>query len=451
MPKKFDLVVIGTGSAAASVAHQCRSAGWNVAVIDSRPFGGTCALRGCDPKKVLVGAAEVLDWVRRLNGHGVRANDARIEWAELMRFKRTFTDSVPKNRERSFAKAGIAAFPGRARFVDRSAVKVGDEVLEGLHVVVATGAMPRKLGIPGEQYVTTSDQFLELEKLPRRIVFIGGGYISFEFAHIATRAGAEVTILHRGERPLEGFEPDLVAQLVDKTKRIGARVRVRMQVESIEKSSDSFMVHASTAEGQRDAFEADLVVHGAGRVPEIDDLDLAIAGVETEERGVRVNEYLQSVSNPHVYAAGDAAASGNPPLTPVAAYEGRIVASNLLKGNHRKVEHIAVPTVVFTVPPLAAIGLSEHTAQEQALRFKVKKQDTSNWYSSRRVAEDCSGFKVLIEEGSDRVLGAHLIGPHAEELINMFALAIQTGIPAGKLKHAVFGYPTLGSDVQYML
>jgi glutathione reductase (NADPH) len=237
---------------------------------------------------------------------------------------------------------------------------------------------------------------------------------------------------------------------VKKTKSLGARVEVSVEVQGVEKSAEKLSVHASTAGGQ-EAFETDLVVHGAGRVPEIDDLDLAVAGVEVEELGVRVNEHLQSVSNPNIYAAGDAAASGNPPLTPVANYEGRIVASNLLKGNHRKVEHIAVPTVVFTIPPLAAVGLSEHSVRQQGLRFRINTQDTSGWYSSRRVAEECSGFKVLIEEGSDRVLGAHLIGPLAEELINLFALAIQTETPASKLKRAIFSYPTVGSDLPYML
>ena len=368
-----------------------------------------------------------------------------------MRFKRTFTDPVPNRQEQSFVKAGMAPFHGRARFVDRTTVQIGDDVLEGRQVVVAAGAMPRPLGIPGEEHVTTSEQFLELEKLPGRIVFIGGGYISFEFAHIALRAGAEVTILHRGDRPLEGFDPDLVDQLVRRTKRLGGKVEVNVEVAAIEKSADKLLVRTSTASGQEQIFEADLVVHGAGRVPEIEDLNLAAAGIEAEERGVRVNEYLQSISNPAVYAAGDAAASGNPPLTPVAGYEGRIVASNLLKGNHRKVSQIAVPTVVFTIPPLAAIGLSEKRAQERGLRFKVNRHDTSTWYSSRRVAEDCSGFKIMIEEDTDHVIGAHVIGPHADELINVFALAMQTEIPASKLRHAVFAYPTLGSDIQYML
>ncbi len=451
MKKKFDVIIIGTGSAATTVAFKCRSAGWEVAIIDSRPFGGTCALRGCDPKKVLVGAAEAVDWARRMKGRGVHAEDARIEWADLMRFKRSFTDPVSGNQEQRFAKAGIQAFHGRARFVGSTSVEVDGNILEGRHVVVASGAKPKKLPIPGEQYVITSDRFLELEDLPRRIVFIGGGYISFEFAHVALRAGSDITILHQGERPLEGFDPDLVAQLVQKTKQLGATVKVGLQVKLVEKMSDGLKVHASAKNGQPEAFEADLVVHGAGRVPEIDDLNLEAAGVRSEERGVSVNEYLQSISNPAIYAAGDAAATGLPALTPVAGYEGGIVASNLLKGNHRKLEHISIPSVVFTIPSLSTVGLSEEAAREKGLQFRVHHENTSGWYSSRRVGEDCSAFKVLIEDGTDRILGAHLIGLNAEELINVFALAMQTGIPAGKLKHVVFGYPTLASDLAYMV
>src|SRR2546425_613916 len=177
MKRKFDLIVIGTGTAGSAAANQCRKAGWEVAIIDSRPFGGTCALRGCDPKKVLVGAAELIDWIRRMEGEGVSSKEAKIDWSSLMRFKRTFTDPVPDNREKGYAKAGIAAFHGRTHFLDQTSLQVGDDTLTGRFILIAAGAKPATLDISGEEHLTTSDEFLELEQLPQRIIFVGGGYI----------------------------------------------------------------------------------------------------------------------------------------------------------------------------------------------------------------------------------------------------------------------------------
>jgi glutathione reductase (NADPH) len=449
MTRKFDVVVIGTGEAASAVASRCRSAGWQVAVIDSRPFGGTCALRGCDPKKVLVGAAGTLDRVRRMKGKGITAEEIRINWQELMRFKRSFTEPVPKNREEGFAKAGVATFHGRARFVGRSSAQVNDEVLEGRYVVIAAGQKPADLKIVGTEHLTTSEQFLDLNELPKRILFIGGGYIAFEFAHVAVRAGAQVTIAHRGPRPLPRFDPDLVDQLVKSSRELGVDVQLGTEVIRIEKRSGQLVVRASASD-QQPTFEADMVVHAAGRVPEIDDMNLDAAGVAWDSQGVKVNEFLQSVSNPAVYAAGDAAASGGPPLTPVASYEGILVAANLLKGNSQKPNYLGIPTVLFAIPPLAAVGLSESEAHKPALKFKVKKEMTSNWYSSRRLAEKYSGFKVLVEEGTDRILGAHLLGIDAEEVINLFGVAMRSGMRATDLKDMLYAYPTRGSDVPYI-
>lgn len=445
--KPFDLVVIGTGAAAMAVAFPCRAAGWQVAVIDSRPFGGTCALRGCDPKKVLVGAVELLDWTDRMRGKGVRSDGAGIDWAELMRFKRTFTDPVPGRTEERLAHAGMGAFHGWAHFVGPTSLQVGDDVLEGRHVVVASGAQPIPLSIPGAEYLTTSDQFLELNDLPLRLIFVGGGYISFEFAHVAARVGTHVTILHRGSRPLERFDPDLVERLVQRTRDLGVDVRLHTEVKAIERHDRGLTVHASR-DGQPEVFKAEMVLHGAGRVPEIAALDLGAANVTFDKNGVEVNEYQQSVSNASVYAAGDAAAGGRP-LTPVAGYEGEIVAANLLHGNHRQRNYVGIPSVAFTVPPLAAVGESEQTAREKGLQFRVHHEDTSNWYSSRRVGERYSAFKILIEEGSQRILGAHLLGSHAEEVINLFALAIRYGIKASDLSEGMYAYPTNSSDLRY--
>ena len=205
------------------------------------------------------------------------------------------------------------------------------------------------------------------------------------------------------------------------------------------------------ATGKTGTYQTDMVVHAAGRVPEISDLNLEAAGIEGNKRGVRVNEFLQSVSSAAVYAAGDAAASGGPPLAPIASYEGLVVAANLLKGNHQKPNYLGIPSVVFTVPPLAAVGLSERGAREQNLKFRVKMEMTSTWYSSRRVAETYSGYKVLVEEGTDHILGAHILGSEAGEVINLFALAIRSGMLATDLKHTLFAYPTSGSNLTRML
>ncbi|GAC1701158.1 MAG: NAD(P)/FAD-dependent oxidoreductase [Candidatus Acidiferrum sp.] len=384
-----------------------------------------------------------------MKGKGIHAGELQIDWPELMRFKRTFTDPVPNNTEKKFAKAGIAAFHGRARFVGPSSIQVNDEVLEGRYVVIAAGQKPADLRIPGTEHLTTSEQFLDLDELPKRILFIGGGYIAFEFAHVAVRAGAQVTIAHRGLRPLPLFDPELVEQILKRTRELGVGVQLGTEIIGVEKIPGQLIVRASS--GEKRSFDANLVVHAAGRVPEIDELKLDGAGVERDQRGVTVNEFLQSVSNPAVYAAGDAAASGGLRLTPVASYDGIIVAANLLKGNHQKPNYLGIPTVVFTIPPLASVGLSESEAREQGLRFLVKKGMTSDWYSSRRVGEQYSGFKVLVEEGTDRILGAHLLGSEAEEVINVIGVAMRSGMRAADLKHMLFAYPTRGSDLPYML
>ena len=451
MATTFDLVVIGSGSAAISVAYPCRQAGWQVAIVDSRSFGGTCVLRGCDPKKILVGAADVIDWVRRMQGKGVAGEQAHIDWRDLMKFKHSYTDPIPAQREKDMRGAGIAAYRGAARFTSPATLQVGDEALTAKHTVIAAGAKPRPLGIPGAEHAVISDQFLDLPTLPQRITFIGGGYISLEFANLALRAGAHVTVLHRGSTLLEGFDPDLVKILTAEMRELGAAIELEAEVKGIEKRSESLITSSVRTSGEQLSVESDIVVHGAGRVPNIDGLDLPAGQVTAGPHGVAVNEYLQSVSNPAVYAIGDCADSGGPPLTPIAGYHGRTAATNLLQGNTQPIRYKGIPTIAFTIPPVAGVGLTEAKAREQGLKFRVNFAQTSGWYSSRRVNEKFSGYKVLIEEGTERILGAHLLGPHAEEIINLFALAINADMSAPELKKVIFGYPTNGSDVQYML
>jgi glutathione reductase (NADPH) len=448
MTKNYDLVIIGSGTASQMVSARVRAAGWGVAVVDHRPFGGTCALRGCDPKKMLISGAEAIDAAHRMREHGV-AGHLRIDWRELLTFKRSFTDPIPIKQEQRYARRGVDALHGRARFTGPDTVAVADQELKARFVLIATGARPVPLGIPGEEHVITSEQFLELDALPPRIALIGGGYIAAEFSHLAARAGAQVTVFQRAERLLPAFDPDLVSWLVDKFNDLGIDVHTSATVQSVRKSAAGFVVDASTDRGSQSA-AVDLVVHAAGRGPDLDGLDLAAAQVTRNQGTLELNEFLQSVSNPRIYAAGDAAGRG-PPLTPVSSHEGKIVASNLLEGNHDTPDYRGVPSVAFTIPPIAAVGLSEASARAQGLKLRVHAERTSDWYTARRLNERVYGFKTLLDESTGRILGAHLVGPHADEDINLFALAIRHDLTADDLKATMFAYPTGASDIGYML
>jgi glutathione reductase (NADPH) len=448
MSKHYDVVIIGTGAAANVAAARAKAANRAVAVIDSRPFGGTCALRGCDPKKLLRSGAEVVDHVRRMQGKGV-VGDVGIAWPLLMAFKRSFTDPIPSKREKNFSEKGIATYHGTAKFVGPDAVRVGDETLHAKHVLIATGARPIELGIPGEEHLVTSERFLSWEALPPRIAFVGGGYIAAELSHLAARAASNVTILQRGPRMLPRFEPELVDLLMNKFRAERIDVRTETSVTAVSVADKGFIVHASSR-GRAVTLEADLVVHAAGRVPALRELELERGGIETRDGRLVLNEFLQSASNPIVYAAGDAAHVG-PPLTPVSSYDAKVAVTNMIEGNKVEPDYAAVPSVAFTIPPIAKVGMSEATAREKGLVFRVETTKASEWFTAIQTAEPTYGSKVLVDETTDLVLGAHLVGPNVDELINLFALAIRHRIKAKDLESTIFAYPTGASDVGYML
>ncbi|MFP4655662.1 MAG: dihydrolipoyl dehydrogenase family protein, partial [Methanohalobium sp.] len=301
--EKYDVIVIGTGTAGSTVAHKCNSSGKKVAIIDHRPFGGTCALRGCDPKKVLVGGAELVDWNNRMKDIAGLDRDTNINWSSLISFKNTFTQSFPDMIDESFRSHGIHAYHGLARFFDDKTIEVGDNQIEGEYIVIATGSNPRNLDIPGDENIITSDEFMELNSLPKNIVFLGGGYISFEFANVAARAGSKPVILQSGDQPLKPFDPDMVDAAVKASKDAGLDILTNHRVVKIEKKGDQYEV--ITENENQETFTTDLVVHGGGRIPNIDELELDKGNVEVHKKGIAVNEYMQSPSNPRVYAAGD--------------------------------------------------------------------------------------------------------------------------------------------------
>lgn len=446
----FDLVVVGVGMAAVSAANKCAAAGWSVAVVDELPYGGTCALRGCDPKKMLRRGAEIVDAARRMEGKGI-VGDLRIDWRELVAFKRSFTTLMPGRIEGGLDDKGVATYHGAAKFVNENTLEIaGRWRLQGRRILVATGSMPRPIESPGAEHLTDSAEFMELETLPKRILFVGGGYISFEFAHIAARAGSEVCIIDRGDRPLKGFDPLLVEKLVVRGGQAGIDLRRRTRLLSIRRAGGSFVVEVES-EGRTQTITADLVVHGAGRVPATAGLDLAAAGIEATTAGIAVDAHLQSHSNPAVYAAGDAADTRGPPLTPVAVFEGKVAASNMLKGNHATPDYRGIPSVVFTIPELARIGMLKEEAEATGRNLRVACNDTGAWFSNLRVGESCAGARVISDDDTGEILGAHLLGPQYAELINIFGLAIRLGLTTADLKKMVAAYPSVGSDLGSMI
>ena len=445
----FDLIVIGTGSGASTAARKCKKAGWKVAIIDEKPFGGTCALRGCDMKKILMGAAEIQDWNDRMRGNGIDA-EVNIVWSDLMAFKHSFIENYSENVEKGWKESGIETFHGTAHFVSEDEIEVGDQILKGEHILIAAGARPMPLAIQGEEHIAFSDYFLEMKSLPGNIIFMGGGMISLEFAHIAARAGAAVTIVEREDRPLLNFDADLVGLLVQKSNDIGIRFLGNTIVKSVEKKEDKFIVNGIRGK-ENLLLESDLVVHGAGRIPNIEKLDLAAGNVAFSKHGVSVNEYMQSISNPKVYAAGDVADTKGLPLTPVASMESHVAGANLLKGNLVKPDYKVMPSVVFTVPKIASVGLTEEQARILGYECYTNKIDMSGWYTYKRTNERYAMAKIVIDSNTKCILGAHFINGEADELINHFATAIQLNITLQEFKKMTYAYPTAASDIVYML
>jgi glutathione reductase (NADPH) len=442
----YDLFVIGTGVAGNLIAAKCNANSLSVAVADSRPFGGTCALRGCNPKKVLVSAAEVIHRSYALAGNGID-NGIHINWKELIEFKRKFTEPVPNQREKNYAEHGVDTYHGHVRFSGENQVIVDDETISAKNIVIATGATPRPLDMPGSQHIITSDQFLELESLPEDILFIGGGYISFELAHVAARAGSSVTILELLDMPLQQFDPDLVKMVMKASEDEGIQIHANTSISAIEKDGDTFWVHTINDDKDID-FETDLVVHGAGRVPNLFDLDLEKGNIETDEHGIILNEYLQSISNPSVYVAGDVVSNPKSlPLTPVAVHEGNVVVKNISGGNRITPNYIATPSVLFTSPQLATVGMTEDAAKEQGRNYSVTFTNTSETNSTQRLGFRYSAQNILVDEDNSEILGVHLLGHNVDEVINVFALAIRNNLRLEELRDAIWAFPSVMYNV----
>jgi glutathione reductase (NADPH) len=450
MSETYDLIVIGAGMAGVAAANKCGAAGWRVAIVDALPYGGTCALRGCDPKKILRRGAEIVDAARLMQGKGIDLDGLAINWSDLMAHKRGFTDPVPDKMEKGLTGNGVETLHGAARFTGTNTLEVDGKSYESRRFLVAAGAIPRPVTFAGADLMIDSTDFLNLEALPKRILFVGGGFVSFEFAHIAARAGAAPVIVDRGAKPLNAFDPDLVEMLIERSASVGVELRRKTEIVSVVEADGAFMVEVKSG-GETRTIETDLVVHGAGRIAALADLNLEVAGVAYGDKGIVVAPHLQSTTNSAVFAAGDSADTKGMPLTPVAVIEGKVAASNMLKDAQTAPDYAGIPTAVFTVPELARVGMLEEDATNAGHDVDVRFTDTGGWYSNYRIGEKSAAAKVLVDKSNGKILGAHLFGPEYGELINFFGLAIKLGLTANQLKSMTAVYPSVGSDLGSLL
>jgi glutathione reductase (NADPH) len=447
--ERFDVVILGGGNAGIGVTGPVRRAGMSVAMIESHDLGGTCPNRGCTPKKVLVAAGHALHEIERAAVHHICVGKPKLDWSALIDREKDLIKDIPANLARSMARRDVEVIKGRAVFAGPNAIRVGDRHLEARHIVIATGSKPRPLPIPGAEHMITSDEMLSERGLPGSVIFIGGGVISLEFGHVYARAGSTVTILEALPQLLPAMDADAVACLQAESERIGIGVRTNVSVRRIEPVNERLRV-IFIHEGTEYSAEADRVVNGAGRVANVDTLNLAAGNVDHSNGRVAVDHHLRSTSNAQVYVCGDAVPI-SPQLSPIATYEGNIVGRNIVEGPKYSPDYANMATSVYTVPALASVGLTEAAANQRGLAIKVHTNDMLDWLSARTYAETVAWSKIIVDEVTDRILGAHFVGHAGQELVNIFGLAMRFGITASQIRDYVYAYPTFSSDIKHML
>jgi glutathione reductase (NADPH) len=448
MGKDYDVIVIGGGPAGRAAAIVTRRSGASVLTVESDGFGGTCPLRGCIPKKVLVTATSFLHCIRQAHSQQISVSSPELDWKGLIERKNSIIRNVPEITVRRLNGLGIDTLQGQARFTGKNIISVNGQDYRGKKVVIATGSKPRNLPIPGFEHTVTSDELLNRETLPSSLVFIGGGAISMEFSQVFTRAGSRVTILEAAPAILPYLDRQMVDILAGLSQDMGITIHAGVRVESVGKDPHGMWVTFSR-EGKTETIHAEVVANGAGRIANIDTLGLEAAGVSRDKTGILLDAYLRSVSNPDVFVAGDAV-SFSPQLSPVATYEGRIVARNITSKELISPDYHAMPFCLFTIPGLASVGLTEEAAQRQGLNFFTKFQDLANQKVTIIHSERAAYSKMLIDRKTNNIIGAHLIGHDAEDLINIFALAMWYKISSKDLHVFAYAFPTFASDIPGM-
>jgi glutathione reductase (NADPH) len=433
----FDLFTIGGGSGGVRASRVCANLGARVAIAESGRFGGTCVNVGCIPKKLFSYAAHVREELKDAADFGWNIPEPSFDWTRLLANKDREIDRLNGVYERVLVNAGVTILRGRAVVKGKNQVEINGKTVTARHILVATGSWPQKPDIPGAELAITSNEAFHLEKLPRRALVVGGGYIAVEFASIFHGLGVQTTLAYRGARLLRGFDADLGTRLAEEMQHKGVSVSLQKNPSKIEKG---LQVHFE--DGSSEQF--DLVMFATGRVPNTANLGLEAAGVKLGDYGaIAVDNYSKS-SVDSIHAIGDVTNRLN--LTPVATSEGMALAKTLFGGAPTPVDHDNVPTAVFAHPNLATVGLPEHRARERYGKVDVYKADFRSLKHTMGASEEKIFMKLVVDAASQRVVGAHMIGPDAGEIIQGIAIAVKMGATKAQFDATIGIHPTAAEE-----
>lgn len=448
MNQHYDIIIIGGGNAGFGASAPLAEAGKRIAFIEELDFGGTCPNRGCTPKKVLVAAAASLDTIAKASAHGISVGDVKLDWKALIERKNDMIGFIPGAMGDLAAKRGDV-YRGHAKFTGPNAVRVGDTELSADNIIIATGSKTRPLPIPGAELLMTSDDVLSDTHQPESVVFIGGGVIALEFSHVYARAGTRVTILELAPQLLPRLDTDAVGMLQAETERLGVDVHTGIGVKEVRRAQDGLEV-VFEKDGETITLSTERVINGAGRMANVDTLDLDQAGIDHDGIRIDIHDHLQSTSNPAIWVAGDALVH-TAQLSPFATHEGQIVARNILTGSTEVPDYFGVPNSVYTVPSFASVGLTEAEARQSIGQLRVAVNDMTGWFSGKSYAETLAWSKILIDEESDQIIGAHLLGHHADDIIHILSFAMKHKVSVSAIKSTIFAYPSFSSDIKNLL
>jgi len=436
----FDLFTIGAGSGGVRASRMSATYGARVAVAEERYLGGTCVNVGCIPKKLLAYAAHYGEDFEDAAGFGWSVGERSFDWARLIENKDREIARLNTVYARLLDEAGVERLEGRARIVDPHTVEIGGRSFTAANLLVATGGWPTLPRIPGIEHAITSNEAFHLKELPARVLVTGGGYIAVEFAGIFNGLGSRTTELYRGELFMRGFDDDVRRTLADEMRKKGVDLRFGVNIERIEKHGS--LLRARLDDGAE--LEADQILYATGRAPNVAGLGLEQAGVALDGAGaVVVDAYLRT-SVPGIWAIGDVTNRLN--LTPVAIHEGMAVAATLFAGRPTSPDHADVPTAVFSQPAVGTVGLTETAARERYGALDVYRTSFRPLRHTLTGSEEKTLMKLVVDRASQRVVGAHMVGPDAGEIIQGIAIAIKCGATKANFDATLGIHPTAAEE-----